>query len=146
MRRFLIPLLVAALSLAGVVVTADALVTTPSEELDAFVDDVTATRAEKRMDAALSYVNPSEVPCRFSSEGKLTEYGEGEGSALSDALRSSLGVFDSDQQEALQQSVEMHEDTATVTTRVGDAEYEQTVIYELVRREERWLVRAVRTL
>jgi hypothetical protein len=146
MRRLLIPIVVATLSLAGLVVTADALVTTPNEELEAFIDDVTAPRAETRMDAALSYVNPSEVPCRFSSDGKLTEYGEGEGSALSAALRSALNVFDSEQQEALQQAVEIRDDNATVTTRLGDNEYEQTVIYELVRRDERWLVRAVRTL
>ncbi len=146
MRRFIIPLVVAMLSLAGIVVTADAIVTTPGEQLDAFVDEVTAPRAEKRMDAALSYVNPSEVPCRFSGAGKLSEFGEGEGNALADALRSSLNVFDSEQQESLQKSVELRDDSATVTTRVGDNEYEQTVIYELVRREERWLVRAVRTL
>ncbi len=146
MRRFLILTVVAMLSLAGIVVTADALVTTPREQLDVFVDDVTAPRAEKRMDAALSYVNPSEVPCRFTNEGKPTEYGEGEGGALADVLRSALNVFDSEQQESLQHAVEIRGDSATVTTRVGDSEYEQTVIYELVRRDERWLVRAVRTL
>lgn len=146
MRRLLIPVLVAALSLSGVVVTADALVTTPSEELDAFVDQVTAPRAEKRMDAALSYVNPSDVPCRLSADGKLVQYEEGEGGALAEALRSALNVFDSESQESLQQAIEIHGEDATVTTRLGDNEYEQSVIYELVRREDRWLIRSVRTL
>lgn len=146
MRRFLIPVLVAALSLAGVVVTADALVTTPSEELDAFVDQVTAPRAEKRMDAALSYVNPSDVPCRLSADDKLVEYEEGEGGALAESLRSALNVFDSESQESLQQAVEIRGEEATVTTRLGDNEYEQTVIYELLRHEDRWLIRAVRAL
>jgi len=146
MRRLLIPALVAALSLAGIVVTADALVTTPSEQLDSFVDQVTAPRAEKRMDAALSYVNPSDVPCRLSADGNVAEYAEGEGGALAEALRSALNVFDSDSQESLQHAIEIRGDDATVTTRLGDSEYEQTVIYELVRNEDRWLVRAVRAL
>jgi len=146
MRRFVIPFLVATLSLAGIVVTADALVTTPNEELDAFVDDVTAPRAEKRLDAALSYVNPSEVPCRFSNAGEITEFGEGEGGELAERVRSTLSVFDSERQESLQENVVIKGEHATVTTRLGDSDYEQTVIYELVRHEQRWLVRSVRAL
>jgi hypothetical protein len=145
-RRIGIPLLVFALSLSGVAVAADALVTTEREELDSFVDDVTRERPEARLDGALAYVNPSEVPLRLSADGGVQEFAAGESRPLADAVRGAMGVFDSSEQDLLQHSVRVEGDRATVTTRVGDANYEQTVIYELVRRDERWLVRNVRVL
>lgn len=146
MRRFGIPFLVGALSLSGVAVAADALVTTQREELDGFVDEVTRERPDARLDGALAYVNPSQVPLRLSVDGSIQEFAEGESHPMADAVRGALGVFDSGEQDLLQHSVRIEGERATVTTRVGDANYEQTVIYELVRREERWLVRSVRVL
>ncbi len=146
MRRLIIPALVSLLSLGGMVVTADALVTTPGEELETFLDDVTAPHVDKRLDAALSYIDPGDVPCRLNADGKLVEYGKGEASDLAAAVRSALSVFDTDSQQTLQHAVEINGEDATVTTRLGDSDYEQTVIYELVRHDRRWLVRAVRAL
>jgi hypothetical protein len=139
-------LLIAFLSLSGVAVAADALVTTQREELDSFVDDVTRDKADSRIDGALGYINPSVLPVKLSAAGSLQEYAGGESQDLSEAVRSALGVFDSADQDLLQESVQVDGDHATVTTRLGDASYEQTVIYNLVRRDERWLVRAVRVL
>jgi hypothetical protein len=139
-------LLIVCLSLSGVAVAADALVTTEREELDGFVDDVTRDKPDARIDGALSYVNPSLTSVKFSAEGATQEYAAGDSSDLADAVRSALGVFDSTDQDLLQESVRVEGNHATVTTRMGDSGYEQTVIYDLVRKDERWLVRAVRVL
>jgi hypothetical protein len=145
-RRIWIPLLVCILSLSGVAVAADALVVTEREQLDGFVDEVTSSQVDARLDGALSYTNPSDVPCRLTVDGAARVYGAGEGTELAEALRTALRVFDSDKQKLLQQSVRVDGESARVTARLGDAGYEQTVIYELAREHDRWLVRAVRVL
>jgi hypothetical protein len=134
------------LSLSGVAVAADALVTTEREELDGFLDDVTRDKPDARIDGALGYVNPSVTSVKLSAEGTTHEFAEGASGELADAVRAALGVFDSANQDLLQQSIRVDGNHATVTTRMGDSSYEQTVIYDLVRREERWLVRSVRVL
>jgi hypothetical protein len=145
-RRIWIPLIVCLLSLSGVAVAADALVVSEAEELEGFVDDVTAPKVEARLDGALSYTNASEVPCRLTSDGQMREFGAGQSSDLSDALRSALSVFDSEKQSLLQHSIRVDGERATVTARIGDERYEQTVIYELTREDKRWLVRSMRVL
>jgi len=140
------PFLIFALSLSGVAVAADVLVVTEREQLDGFVDQVTRDRLEERLDGALSYVDPTSVACRLQQGGAAQDFGPGESSQLADAVRSALGVFDSPEQHLLQHAVKIDEDRATVTTRMGDPSYEQTVVYDLVRSDERWLVRRVRTL
>lgn len=127
-------------------VAADALVTTEREELDGFIDDVTRDKPDARIDGALGYLNPSLISVKLSAEGAVREYSAGESGALSDAVRGALGVFDSADQDLLQESVRVEGNRATVTTRMGDSGYEQTVIYDLVRRDERWLVRSLRVL
>ena len=127
-------------------VAADALVTTEREELDGFLDDVTRDKPDARIDGALGYVNPSVAPVKLSAEGALREFAAGDSRALADAVRGALGVFDSNDQNLLQHAVRVDGNHATVTTRMGDSGYEQTVIYDLVRKDERWLVRAMRVL
>lgn len=146
MRRLWTILLISALSLSGVAVAADALVTTQREELDGFLDDVSRDRLDARIDGALAYMNPGAVELRIQNDGKQLRFAEGESEALTDNVRTTLGVFDSNKQELLQHSVKVDGDRATVTTRMGDNSYEQTVIYDLVRRDERWLVRSLRVL
>ena len=146
MRRFIIPAIVSALCLTGIVLTADALVTTEREELDRFVEDVSGERVEQRVDGALSHITTEDVAVRLSTDGRAVQFGAGELTDLADAMRNALGVFDSDRQTLLQQSVDVGESSATVVTRLADSEYEQTVIYDLVRKDKRWVVRGVRTL
>jgi len=145
-KRLWTILLISALSLSGVAVAADALVVTQREELDGFLDVVTRDDADGRIDGALSYVNAGLVPLRFSSDGKLQRFAGDEGTHAAESLRQLMGVFDSKRQELLQHSVRVDGDHASVTTRMGDTSYEQTMIYELVRMDERWLIRSVRAL
>lgn len=140
------PLLVFIVSLSGVAVAADVLVVTEREQLDGFVEQVTRDRIEARLDGALGYIDPSQVPCRLQQSGEVQEFRSGETKDLADAVRSALGVFDSTKQNLLQHAVRVDGDRATVTTRMGDADYEQTVIYDLVRKDDHWWVRGVRTL
>ena len=145
-RRIWMPFLIFILSLSGVAVAADVLVVTEREQLDGFVDQVTRDRVDERLDGALGYIDASNVSVRLQHDGQLEEFGSGESTALADSVRSTLGVFDSGEQSLLQHAVRVDGDRATVTTRMGDSEYEQTVIYDLVRRDDRWLVRSIRTL
>jgi hypothetical protein len=140
------PFLIFVLSLSGVAVAADVLVVTEREQLDGFVDHVTQNRVQERLDGALSYVDPGAVPCRLQHGAEGQDFGAGESNELANAVRSALSVFDSREQHLLQHAVKVDEDRATVTTRMGDPSYEQTVIYDLVRKDKRWLVRRVRTL
>jgi hypothetical protein len=137
-------LLIVVLSVSGVAVAADVLVNSEREQLDGFVDAVTNGNLSERLDGALSFVDPSAVTFKLSHGGEAHEFADR--NELADAVRSALGVFDSAEQELLQQAVTVDGERATVTTRMGDAAYEQTVIYDLVRHHDRWLVRRVRTL
>lgn len=140
------PFLIFVLSLSGVAVAADVLVVTEREQLDGFVDQVTRERIEDRLEGALGYVDPGAVPCRLQQNGQAQDFDADQSSALPDAVRSALGVFDSPEQHLLQHEVRVEDDSATITTRMGDASYEQTVIYDLVHRGPRWLIRRVRVL
>jgi len=140
------PFLIFALSLSGVAVAADVLVVTEREQLDGFVDQATRDRLEERLDGTLGYIDPAAVPLRLQQGSQAQDFGADERSDLADAVRSALRVFDTAEQNLLQHAVRVDGDRATVTTRMGDPAYEQTVIYDLVRRDERWLVRRVRTL
>ncbi len=143
-RRIWTSLLVVVLSVSGVAVAADVLVNTEREQLDSFVDAVTDSQLSDRLDGALGFVDPTAVPLRLVQSGETQEFSDK--ATLADAFRGALGVFDGSKQELLQQSVTVDGDRATVTTRMGDAAYEQTVIYDLVRKSDRWLIRRVRTL
>jgi hypothetical protein len=143
-RRIWTSLLIVVLSVSGVAVAADVLVTSEREQLDGFVDAVTSGELSDRLDGTLAFVDPAAVPFRLLHAGETQEFGER--AELADAVRGALGVFDSREQELLQQAVTVDGDRATVTTRMGDAGYEQTVIYDLVRDHDRWLIRRIRTL
>jgi hypothetical protein len=145
-RKFILPLMLAALCLSGVAVAADAWVTTDQEELDGFLAEVSAPELDARLDGALSHVDTGTVPCRLVIDGRPTTYGSGDAAALGDAVREALAVFDRGGQKLLQHATRIDGDHASVTARMGDGEYEQTVIYELVQRNERWLVRAIRVI
>ena len=140
------PILIVFLSLSGVAVAADALVVTQREQLESFVDTVTRPRVDDRLDGALTYVDPDVVPCRLHHAGQAHEYGSEQGAEFAEAVRSALSVFDGGEQRLLQHAERIDGENARVTTRMGDSGYEQTVIYDLVRRDDRWLVRSVRTL
>lgn len=144
MRRIWTSLLIVVLSVSGVAVAADVLVNSEREQLDGFVDAVTSAELSDRLDSALGFVDPAAVPLRLMQSGEAREFRER--TELADAFRSALGVFDSSKQDLLQQSVTVDGERATVTVRMGDSAYEQTVIYDLVRNADRWLVRRVRTL
>ena len=146
MRRVWTLLLIATLSLSGMAVAADALITTDEDELDSFVDDVTQPSLNGRLDAAIRHVDPDEAELRLTVDGQATRFEAGEAGELADAVRHALSVFDSRSQNLLQHAVRVDGEHATVTTRIGDEEYEQTVVYQLTRRADRWLVRGIRVL
>ena len=145
-KRIWMPAVLVVLSLSGVAVATDALVVTPREELEGFVDAVTREATEQRLDGALDYVDLGSTPLRLTHDGSQQEYAAEDVGELTEAIRSALSVFDTRQQSLLQEATRLDGDRATVTTRICDPSYEQTVIYELVRKEGRWLVRGVRVL
>jgi hypothetical protein len=129
-----------------VAVAADALVVTPREELDGFLEAVSREEPAARTDAVIAHMDLKAQPLRLTADGNLSRYDAGESAELAENVRQVLGVFDTKQQELLQHSIKVDGDRASVTTRMGDASYEQTVIYELGLKDGRWLVRSMRTL
>jgi hypothetical protein len=127
-------------------VAADALVVTPREELDGFLEAVSRGEPSARTDAVIQHMDPDQQSLRISADGKLQRFGNGESGELAENVRQVLGVFDSPQQELLQHSIKVDGNSASVTTRMGDSSYEQTVIYELALKDGRWLVRSMRAL
>lgn len=109
-RRIWMPFLIFVLSVSGVAVAADVLVVTEREQLDGFVDHVTRGHIEERLDGALSYVDPSAVPCRLQHGAEAQEFQAGESNELANAVRSALGVFDSSEQNLLQHAVKVDGD------------------------------------
>lgn len=146
MKRLWTILLISVLSLSGVAVAADALVVTQREELDGFLDVVTRDDADGRIDGALGYIDSGKQPLRLAADGKVQRFESAERGDLAESLRQAMSVFDSKRQQLLQHSERVDGNHASVTTRMGDSGYEQTVIYELVRMDERWLIRSVRAL
>jgi hypothetical protein len=145
-RKFILPLVLAALCLSGVAVAADAWVTTDEEELDGFLAEVSAPGLDARLDGALSHVDTSDLPVRLVIDGRPRTYGAGESGLLGDAVREAMAVFDHPGQKLLQHATRIDGGRASVTARIGDGGYEQTVIYELTHKNQRWLVRAIRVL
>lgn len=145
-RRIWIPLATFVLTVSGAAVAADALVVSRTEQLDRFLDDVSRSELGARLDGTLSHVDPDEVPLRLRHAGETVEFGAGEDAEVAEAVRAALSVFDGQEQRLLQHAERVDGERATVTTRIGDSGYEQTVIYDLVRRGDRWLVRGLRTL
>lgn len=134
------------MSLSGVAVAADALVVTPREELDGFLEAVSRGQPMARTDAVIQHMDPELVPLRLSADGKLSRFGSGDNTELAESVRQVLGVFDSPRQELLQHSIKVEGERASVTTRMGDSSYEQSVIYELALKDGRWLIRSLRAL
>ena len=145
-RRVWMPLLVLVLSVSGVAVAADAFVVTQREQVESFVEAVSRPRLDERLDGVLAYVDPNVIRCRLQHAGDTREFGADEQGETAEAIRGALSVFDGSDQRLLQHAERVDGDRARVTVRMGDSGYEQTVIYDLVRSGDRWLVRAVRTL
>ena len=145
MARIWIPSLAALLCICGVSVAADALVTTDQERLEGFAEAVGQGDGNGRLDAALAHADTGAVPVRVQIDGDSMELGADDGEALSEWLREAFEGLEGDGV-LKQDSVQVAEGRATVTTRVTAGEGEQTVIYTLVKPDARWLISRVRVL
>lgn len=144
MARIWIPSLAVLLGLSGISVAADALVTTDQERLEGFAEAVAEGAGEERADAALAHADVMSVPVRLWIDGNRQVIGAETGDELATNLREAFEQVP--QGELLQESIQLAERRATVTTRVGGDGAEQTVVYTLVKPDERWLIRRVRVL
>ena len=144
--RFLIQSVVVALLVGSVAMVADALVVTDEERLGAFVDAVTGDVETRRIDAALSYVDPARVPVEVMISEDSRFYEEGQEVDLAERARSTLGPYTGEEVRLLQKSIELDGDRALVALRVGTRHGTANVQFRLVRRGDGWLVSRVRVL
>ncbi len=144
--RFLTQALVLALLVGSIAMVADALVVTDEERLEAFVDAVTGEVDTRRIDAALSYVDPARVPVDITVGDDLRAYGEGQEVDLAERARATLAPFQGDDVRVVQEAIEIEGERALVALRIGTREGMADVQFRLVRRGDGWLVSRVRVL
>jgi len=144
--RFLIQSVVVALLVGSVAMVADALVVTDEERLEAFVDAVTGDVETRRIDAALSYVDPARVPVEVMVSDDSRLYEEGQEVDLAERARHTLGPYTGEEVRLLQKSIELDDDRALVALRLGTRHGTANVQFRLVRRGDGWLVSRVRVL
>ena len=76
MGRTGILLLVAFTLVVGAAVVVDAVVVTDRERMAEFIDSVTGDVSDSRIDGALRYADPTEVPIELIHEGRRRKYGD----------------------------------------------------------------------
>ena len=144
MARMWLPLTALILCIAGAAVAADALVTTDDERVAQFLGRVSAPHLDGRVEALLAFANLDHVDVRAQADGSQEVFSSGDEAALADWARGALDRFDTDTQVLLQESIEEHGTRRTVTTRLGDATGEATIAYDLVQRNDAWLLTRIR--
>lgn len=144
MRKLWFYLLVAALSVGGVAVMADALVVTDREQLEAFVDTLSGEIAAERIDAALRYTDPAQQPVELRSGRYRQSFNDPY--ELATEARDSLSPLLGDDVELLQDSIELEDTHASIALRLGAATGVYDVEFRLAKHGDTWLVSRVRVL
>ena len=125
---------------------ASELVVTDGERLEAFADSVTGEVSASRIDAALSYADPSRIPVEVLVADDFEVFGEDQEVDLADRAHDTLAPLEGDDARLLSRTIEIQGDDAHVALRIGTAEGTIDAQFRLVRRGDGWLVTRVRVL
>lgn len=145
-RKLLIYTTVIGLLVGGIAAIADALVTTESERLDAFVDAVTGEVESRRIDDALDYADPSREPVELVIGDRVETFEEGQEVDLAERARDTLAPFTGEEVRLLQRHVEIDQDQAEVALRLHTPDGIVNVQFRLRRHGDGWLVHRVRVI
>ncbi|MEZ4288721.1 MAG: hypothetical protein R3A47_11415 [Polyangiales bacterium] len=143
MLRPAVYLLAFSMLLAGIATAADAMVTTPKEELESFASAVTGKVSTRRIGDALSYADATQHPVRVITDSArlfdATNAGE-----LSDYAYQALAPFSDSNLRVIQKSVNSTDSEATVAFRLATAHGTIDALFKLERANDRWWVRSVK--
>ncbi len=143
MRRTGIHLLVILSIVVGAAVAIDAVVVTDRERMDEFIESVTGKVSDSRIDGALSYADPTTLPIELISEGRRRKYGEGNAANLRPDARKALASLEGSRLHLIQESVSLDGERARVALRLRTSAGLADTVFDLRRRDERWLLRRV---
>ena len=143
MRRTGIHLLVILSIVVGAALVADAIVVTDRERMDEFIESVTGTVSESRIDGALSYANPAEVPIELVHEGHRRKYSDRNTSRLKPDARKALASIEGSHLRLIQESVSLDGERARIALRVRTNEGLANTVFDLRRKNDIWLLRRV---
>lgn len=143
--RFAIWGLVATLGVGGVALAADALVESDEERIADVADALTDPRPERRIDALLTWVDPTRVDVLVRADGTAERFGEDDGDPA-DAIRSALAPLADESLDVVQRSIEVEGDHARVALRVRSGGAVVDTLVGLRRDGQAWLVDDVRRI
>ena len=143
MRRTGIHLLVILSIVVGAAVVTDAIVVTDRERMQEFIDSVTGTVSNSRIDGALSYADPAKVPIELVHEGRRRKYSDRNASKLKPDARKALASLEGSRLRLIQESVLLDGERARVALRLRTSAGLADTIFDLRRQNDQWLLRRV---
>ena len=143
MGRTGILLLVALALVVGAAVVVDTLVVTDRERMAEFIDSVTGEVSDSRIDGALKYADPSEVPIELIHEGRRRKYGDRNAERLKPDARKALASLEGSQLRLIQESVSVEGERARIALRLRTSEGLANTVFDLRRKDDTWLLRRV---
>ena len=142
-RRTGIHLLVILSIVVGAAVVTDAIVVTDRERMEAFIESVTGEVSESRIDGALSYANPSEVPIELVHQGRRRKYSDRNAAKLKPDARKALASLEGSSLRLIQESVSVEGERARIALRLRTSEGLANTVFDLHRKNDAWLLRRV---
>lgn len=136
---------VASMSIFGVAIAADALATSDEEYVGELADALTSPRADRRLDALLTWVDPTRAPLTVRAGGRTDRFGESDEDP-GPLIRDALSAFTVESIEVVQRSVRVEGDRARVALRVRSEGEIVDAQFALSRDGQSWLVEQVRIL
>lgn len=143
MRRTGILLLLALSLVVGTAVVVDTLVVTDRERMAEFIDSVTGEVSNSRIDGALRYADPREVPIELIHEGRRRKYSNRNAERLQPDARRALASLEGSHLRLIQESVSVDGERARIALRLRTSDGLANTVFDLRRKDDAWLLRRV---
>ena len=117
------------------------LIVTEEERLEVFVKDVTGRIESEKIDRALAWTDASRLPIELTIRGSTWRFEQQ--TELSREAHSKLAPFDGERLSLLSSHIELKDHSAAVTVDTFSRHGRNTVVYDLRKIGDRWLVSAV---
>jgi hypothetical protein len=143
MRQAGIHLLVALSIAVGAAVAIDAIVVTDRERMEEFIEAVTGRVSESRVDKALRYADPSQLPLEVVHEGRRQKYNDRNAADLRPHARRALASLEGGKLQLIQESVALDGERARIALRLRTDAGLANTVFDLRRQNEVWLLHRV---
>lgn len=143
MRRVSIHLLVATCFVVGAAAAIDAAVVTDRERMDEFIESVTGSVSDSRIDQALRYADPAALPLELVHDGRSKRYSDRDASSLKSDARKALATLEGSNLRLIQESISLDGERARVALRLRTEAGLSNAVFDLRREDDRWLLRRV---